>query len=161
MENFTIYKDTKITVWERESFFVSAKSLEQAIQLVREDKVERDDIEQLFDTSIDLSPDENGYQPTVEILHKTKDGNVNVYDNSPKEGDESIFLLCGKVYCDAFDENGNQGVIQLMKEVGFDGALIQWEKTDDPLKLLQLTNGFESWVQLHKEEFDELNNTIV
>ncbi len=80
MQKFSFYQDRKVTCWERTRFEVEAENYEEAIAIVKswqgedvlcfeDDKVVFiTDGETLYDTSENLSVEDNRGQPTIEIF---------------------------------------------------------------------------------------------
>ena len=81
MACYKFYQDKKCTVWERTFFTVEADSEEAAIRCagrlgkgdlyaaeMQEDGIAIDESETLYDSMEELSVDDNGDQPTVEIF---------------------------------------------------------------------------------------------
>ncbi|QUI89028.1 hypothetical protein [Porphyromonas gingivalis] len=80
MNTFDFYQDSKVTCWMRTKFQVKAENYEQAVAIIKswqgEDVMNHDDEEQvifvegetLLDTSENLSPEENGGRPTIEVF---------------------------------------------------------------------------------------------
>lgn len=80
MNTFDFYQDSKVTYRMRTKFQVKAKNYEQAVAIIKswqgEDVMNHDDEEQvifvegetLLDTSENLSPEENGGRPTIEVF---------------------------------------------------------------------------------------------
>ena len=80
MEAFRFYQDRKVTCWERTRFDITAESYEEAVALVKswqgedvlcfedDEKIIITDGETLYDTSENLSVEENGGQPTIEVF---------------------------------------------------------------------------------------------
>jgi hypothetical protein len=72
-QNFQFFIDRKITIWAREIHKIEADSYEEAkgemIKLFRQNECEETLVEQeiLYDTQEDMSPSENGNQPTAEL----------------------------------------------------------------------------------------------
>ena len=84
MAYYKFYQDKKCTVWERTFFTVEADSEEAAIRCagqlskgdlyaaeMQEDGITIDESETLYDSMEELSADDNGDQPTVEIFAGT------------------------------------------------------------------------------------------
>lgn len=84
MACYKFYQDKKCTVWERTFFTVEAASEEAAIRCagqlgkgdlyaaeMQEDGIAIDESETLYDSMEELSVDDNGDQPTVEIFAGT------------------------------------------------------------------------------------------
>lgn len=75
METFSYYFDEKVAIWNRNHFTVDAESKEEADQIAKDYILEKDidwdiDItfsEYLYDTSSNLSVEENGGEPTLEL----------------------------------------------------------------------------------------------
>lgn len=77
MPNFTVYVDHKITIWERCKWDIEAKTEREANDIAKqiwddqEAAHERPDysgVEYLADTAECLTPEENGGEPTEELL---------------------------------------------------------------------------------------------
>lgn len=76
METFSYYFDEKVALWNRNYFTVDAETKEEADQIAKDYILEKDidweiDItfsEYLYDTSSNLSVEENGGEPTLELF---------------------------------------------------------------------------------------------
>lgn len=89
MEAFRFYQDRKVTCWERTHFEVSAGSYEEAVALVKswhgEDVLCFEDNEKviitnectLFETSENLSVEENAGEPTIEVFANNGEDIIN------------------------------------------------------------------------------------
>ena len=89
MQNFRFYHDRKVTCWERTHFEVSAGSYEEAVALVKswqgEDVLCFEDNEKviitnedtLFETSENLSVEENAGEPTIEVFANNGEDIIN------------------------------------------------------------------------------------
>jgi len=92
MEAFRFYQDRKVTCWERTHFEVTAENYEEAVALVKswqgedvlcfedDEKIIITDGETLYDTSENLSIEENGGQPTIEVF---ADNGEDIINNKP------------------------------------------------------------------------------
>lgn len=92
MEAFRFYQDRKVTCWERTHFEVKAENYEEAVALVKswqgedvlcfedDEKIIITDGETLYDTSENLSIEENGGQPTIEVF---ADNGEDIINNKP------------------------------------------------------------------------------
>ena len=74
MKTFNFYKDQKQTIWYRGKFEIEAETYEEAVAKVKEmenDPRKYDEVDvrwdELYDTLEDMSVEDNGGQPTVEI----------------------------------------------------------------------------------------------
>lgn len=75
LETFEFHKDTKHTIWYTGTFEISAKSFEEAVEIVKSMSSEQvDDLicdnggfETLYETLEDFTVKENGGMPTEEI----------------------------------------------------------------------------------------------
>ncbi len=84
MEAFRFYQDRKVTCWERTHFEVTAENYEEAVALVKswqgedvlcfedDEKIIITDGETLYDTSENLSIEENGGQRLSRSLRTTE-----------------------------------------------------------------------------------------
>ena len=87
-ETFTFYKDEKCTIWTRGRFDIEAESYEQAVQMIKDMEENNDydsvDIryEDMPETLEVLTPEENQYNPTIEIY--CEDNNELILDNDPR-----------------------------------------------------------------------------
>ena len=89
MEKFNFYQDRKVTCWERTHFDVKAESYEEAVAIVKswqgedvlcfedDENIIITDGETLYDTSESLSVEENGEQPTIEVLANNGEDIIN------------------------------------------------------------------------------------
>lgn len=81
METFSYYFDEKVTIWNRNHFTIDAENKEEANQIAKDYILEKDidwdiDItfsEYLYDTSSNLSVEENGGEPTLELFTDEKE----------------------------------------------------------------------------------------
>jgi hypothetical protein len=48
---FDLYKDVKVSFWRRYSYSVEAETLEEAVELVKDDEVDYTDMEDLYNTA--------------------------------------------------------------------------------------------------------------
>ena len=92
MEAFRFYQDRKVTCWERTRFDIIAESYEEAVALVKswqgedvlcfedDEKIIITDGETLYNTSENLSIEENGGQPTIEVF---ADNGEDIINNKP------------------------------------------------------------------------------
>lgn len=63
-----VYRDTKVTIWEREYFDVPDKTpKKKIIEMIQSGGVEQYDAETLHDTTEELTVEENGGFATIEI----------------------------------------------------------------------------------------------
>jgi hypothetical protein len=87
MAEFEFHLDQKHTIWYRNNFTIEAKTLEEAKAKVIEmcntnsSDVLSDDWETMFETAEQISPDENGGEPTEEVY--VDDTDVIVWTNKP------------------------------------------------------------------------------
>jgi hypothetical protein len=87
MAEFEFHLDQKHTIWYRNNFTIEAKTLEEAKAKVIEmcntnsSDVLSDDWETMFETAEQISPDENGGEPTEEVYVDNTD--VIVWTNKP------------------------------------------------------------------------------
>ena len=89
MEAFRFYQDRKVTCWERTRFDITAESYEEAVALVKswqgedvlcfedDEKIIITGGETLYDTSENLSVEENGEQPTIEVFANNGEDIIN------------------------------------------------------------------------------------
>ena len=97
MQNFRFYQDRKVTCWERTHFEVSAGSYEEAVALVKswqgEDVLCFEDNEKviitnedtLFETSENLSVEENAGEPTIEVFANNGEDIINNKPDNTKQ----------------------------------------------------------------------------
>ena len=73
MESYQFYLDTKVTTWYRTKFEVEADSLDEAkeaaIKIHRLGELDGEPWEQVDDTIENMTPEENGNQPTEELYY--------------------------------------------------------------------------------------------
>jgi hypothetical protein len=73
MESYQFYLDTKVTTWYRTKFEVEANSLDEAraaaIKIHRLGELDGEPWEQVDDTIENMTPEENGNQPTEELYY--------------------------------------------------------------------------------------------
>jgi hypothetical protein len=87
MAEFEFHIDQKHTIWYRNNFTIEAKTLEEAKAKVIEicntnsSDLLSDDWETMFETAEQISPDENGGEPTEEVY--VDDTDVIVWTNKP------------------------------------------------------------------------------
>jgi len=87
MAEFEFHLDQKHTIWYRNNFTIEAKTLEEAKAKVIEicntnsSDLLSDDWETMFETAEQISPDENGGEPTEEVY--VDDTDVIVWTNKP------------------------------------------------------------------------------
>jgi hypothetical protein len=87
-KTFDFYKDEKCTIWTRAKFQIEAETYEQAVKMVKEMEENNEwdivDIryEDMPETLEVLTPEENQYNPTVEIY--SEDTNELILDNDPR-----------------------------------------------------------------------------
>ena len=85
MSEFYFYLDNKETIWRRSHCTIQAENEQEALQKMSEVAllddffIHSNDGEILFETSYELSYEENGNQPTVEVYYNNK----MVADNTP------------------------------------------------------------------------------
>lgn len=70
---FKLYKDCKVSVWQRYQYEVEADSLKEAVQQILSDAEDAHDFEELYDTETLMEPRDNNYEPTIEIYEKDSD----------------------------------------------------------------------------------------
>lgn len=70
MKEFTIYRDQKITLWQRETYIVEAESEDDAVMLIEKGDVYTDELETLWETIQDITPTQNNGAETVEYLNE-------------------------------------------------------------------------------------------
>lgn len=92
MEAFRFYQDRKVTCWGRTHFEVTAENYEEAVALVKswqgedvlyfedDEKIIITDGETLYDTSENLSIEENGGPQTIEVF---ADNGEDIINNKP------------------------------------------------------------------------------
>ncbi len=89
MEAFRFYQDRKVTCWERTRFEVTVENYEEAVALVKSwqgedvlcfednEKVIITNEETLFETSENLSVEENAGEPTIEVFANNGEDIIN------------------------------------------------------------------------------------
>lgn len=88
MAEFEFHLDQKHTIWYRNNFVIEAKTLEEAKAKVIEmcntnsSDVLSDDWETMFETAEQISPDENGGEPTEELYIAGATGEI-IWTNKP------------------------------------------------------------------------------
>lgn len=100
MEDFYFYQDRKVTCWERDFFTVQAESYEEAVAIVKarygaerteetDGRIQFEECRALCETAEDLTPEENGGCPTLEVFDD--DGNFIMSNASSPllDGDET------------------------------------------------------------------------
>ena len=73
METFNLTRDDHVTVWIRSRYKVEANSLEEAIELVKNEEVDILDCYQIDGTVEILEPGIINNNPTIEIFDKNID----------------------------------------------------------------------------------------
>ena len=74
MEEFDFNLDMKVTMWRREKFSIKAKSIEEAskmaVEAIKDGQTHlyHPYYEELYDTSEEMSIEDNGGQPTLELF---------------------------------------------------------------------------------------------
>ena len=87
MAAFEFHLDQKHTIWYRNNFVIEADTLEEAKAKVlkicntNSSDLLSDDWETMFETAEQISPDENGGEPTEEVY--VDDTDVIVWTNKP------------------------------------------------------------------------------
>ena len=87
MAEFEFHLDQKHTIWYRNNFVIEADTLEEAKAKVlkicntNSSDLLSDDWETMFETAEQISPDENGGEPTEEVYVDNTD--VIVWTNKP------------------------------------------------------------------------------
>ena len=92
-KEFDFYVDQKITMWQRTYFTLHAESYPDAIQKVNDhfknkpkpvdmlDELgEQGDYEWVYDSAIDMTKEENGNNPTIEVYDNCSHGEI-IYTN--------------------------------------------------------------------------------
>ena len=73
MESYQFYLDTKVTTWYRTKFEVEADSIDEAkaaaIKIHKQGELDGEPWEQVDDTIENMTPEENGNQPTEELYY--------------------------------------------------------------------------------------------
>lgn len=97
-ERFDFYQDVKVMVWQRQHFSIEAETEEEARELAKQyaekdisfcDDVEVDDLEWLYDTEEQITPEENGGCATIEVYEIEGKYKANfLADNTKKEFSE-------------------------------------------------------------------------
>ena len=88
MAEFEFHLDQKHTIWYRNNFVIEAKTLEEAKAKVigicntNSSDILSDDWETLFETAEQISPDENGGEPTEELYIAGATGEI-IWTNKP------------------------------------------------------------------------------
>lgn len=76
---FQLYEDVKIATWRRYTYEVEAKTLEEAVELVKDGDADCIDMEDFYNADDYMSPQENGGHATHEIYSAKDD--VLLYSN--------------------------------------------------------------------------------
>ena len=77
---FQLYEDVKIATWRRYTYEVEAETLEEAVELVKDEDIDCIDMEDYYNAC--MSPQENGGRATHEIYSAKDD--VLLYSNKDK-----------------------------------------------------------------------------
>jgi|ERR1035437_5617866 hypothetical protein len=80
MAKFRFFFDQKVTIWRRDYCDMEAETEEEAILKMKSrsvtedllDCVESDESELLYETEMEMTYEENGNQPTIEIVYDAK-----------------------------------------------------------------------------------------
>jgi len=89
MQTFEFHLDKKVTSWYRETHYVDAETLQEAQKIMIENFMEGDtdetfeSQEEILDTWEDITPDENGGNPTQEVW--CEDSGMFLIDNVAKQ----------------------------------------------------------------------------
>lgn len=93
-KTFDFYKDVKVVVWKRQYFSIEAETEEEARELAKQcvdkdiydcDDIEIDNDEWLYDTGVQITPEENRGRATIEVYDSF--GKL-LADNAKKEFSE-------------------------------------------------------------------------
>ena len=99
MAEFYFYQNRKVICWERDTFVVNADSYKDAVSIVKahygdgvlnetDDRIRFDECRTLCETSEDITPEENGGSPTIEVFDDYDNfiiSNVPSYNNSNED----------------------------------------------------------------------------
>ena len=72
-ETFTLIRDDLVSIWARSTFEVKAKSLEEAVELVKNEDGNRIDYEYIYESEQLIEPGVINNNPTIEIFDKNID----------------------------------------------------------------------------------------
>lgn len=70
MSKFKLSKDVKVRVWERHYYEVEADTIEEAVASIANGNEYPSDSIELWETCEEMTPEENGGEPTVEICDR-------------------------------------------------------------------------------------------
>ena len=76
---FDLYEDVKVSFWRRYSYSVEAETLEEAVELIKDEEVDCTNMEDLYDTDYYMKPEDNDGAATREIYSAKDD--VLLYSN--------------------------------------------------------------------------------
>lgn len=77
---FRLHEDVKVQSWRRYFYEVEAETLEEAVQLVKDEMVDCYDSEEFYDCDIYMKPEENNGEATQEIY--LTEGDELLYTNT-------------------------------------------------------------------------------
>lgn len=72
-KTFTLIRDDLVSIWARSTFEVKAKSLEEAVELVKNEDGDRINYEYIYDSEQLIEPGVIDNNPTTEIFDKNID----------------------------------------------------------------------------------------
>lgn len=72
-ETFTLIRDDLVSIWARSTFKVKAKSLEEAVELVKNEDGDRINYEYIYESEQLIEPGVIDNNPTTEIFDKNID----------------------------------------------------------------------------------------
>lgn len=72
-ETFTLIRDDLVSIWVRSTFEVKAKSLEEAVELVKNEDGDRINYEYIYESEQLIEPGIIDNNPTTEIFDKNID----------------------------------------------------------------------------------------
>lgn len=86
MAKFSFYQDRKVTSWERDTFTVEAEDYREAVDIIKswqgqdisavdDDRIQIDECRSLWETSENLSPEQNGGKATL-IVYDNCDAEI-------------------------------------------------------------------------------------
>lgn len=84
---FKVFKDRKVRVWERETYFIEAENEEELKEKLNKEfgkengfgdntEIESDSCEIMFETIEEIEPYENENNATIEIFYKDEKGEM-------------------------------------------------------------------------------------
>lgn len=119
MEQYTFTKDRLIRVWQREVIVVEAENHQDALDLAKDEDCEAKLVDTLWDTAVDIVPEENDNQCTIEIFDGAGKCNENaIWDNTPQELSDCCKAPIRELRCDECKENGKWCPIEICTNCG-------------------------------------------